>query len=185
MAEKVIYHAKRRVRTFVDLYRGACGLRDFAQSGGAGSYFITMSSLLMAAFTFEAYLNDLGMQRIPFWAEIERIGVLEKYAVLNSVLELLADQSRRPDQTIQKLFKFRNAIAHGKSVMLEETREVGSGFQPPPMHPRAHWEEFCTTKNAIQVMNDVDEIIHRLHKAAGLGDDPFRGGIAIFSVGTR
>ncbi|MBU2852384.1 hypothetical protein HF929_15215 [Acidithiobacillus ferrivorans] len=38
-----------------------------------GSYYTTMSALLLTAFTFEAYLNHLGDKTIKFWEEIEPI----------------------------------------------------------------------------------------------------------------
>ena len=50
-----------------------------------------MSSLLLTAFTFEAYLNYLGSEIIKFWDEIESIKVMQKYKVLCKELNLIPE----------------------------------------------------------------------------------------------
>ena len=130
MAKDAIYTGTREVRTFVDLNHGADVLIKKAEEEPKGSYYTTMGALLLTAFTFEAYLNHLGQKRIKFWEEIESIKVLDKYAALCKELDLTPDFSKRPNQTLKTLFKFRNAIAHSRSQILEETKEVSSKDEP-------------------------------------------------------
>jgi hypothetical protein len=185
MAKDAIYSGTREVRTFVDLNHGADVLILKTEEEPKGSYYTTMGALLLTAFTFEAYLNHLGQKRIKFWDEIESIKVLEKYAVLCKELDLAPDYSKRPYQTLKALFKFRNAIAHGRSCILEDTKEVSSKDEPYEHTLKTHWEEYCTLKNAKRAKQDIAEIITELHKKAGLGDYPFVHGVGIGSLSIK
>lgn len=150
-----------------------------------GSYYTTMSSLLLTAFMFEAYLNHLGSKYIKFWDEIESIKVMEKYSVLCKELGIVPDFSQRPCQTLKALFKFRNSIAHGKSKILKETKAVSSQDDPHTHAPKTEWEEYCELNNAKRAKEDISEVIKELHKKAGLGDHPFIHGMTISSVSLK
>ena len=115
MAKDAVYEGEREVRTFVDLAHGADVLIMKTEQEQKGSNYTIISSLLLTAFTFEAYLNHLGSKKIKFWDEIESIKVMDKYSVLCKEFEIVPDFSQQPYQTIKALFKFRNSIAHGKS----------------------------------------------------------------------
>ena len=177
MSKKAIYSGTREVRTYADLAHGANVLLEKTKSDPKGSYYTTMGALLLTAFTFEAYLNHLGKDTIRFWDEIESIRTVDKYTVLCRNLNVDPDYSRRPYQTLRTLFRFRNAIAHGKSMVIEEAREVPTDSDLLQHQPKAHWEEFCTIENAMRSNEDASAIIHELHKAAGLGAHPFQHGV--------
>lgn len=185
MAKDAIYKGRREVRTFVDLNHGSKVLLDKSLEEPKGSYYTTMGALLLRAFTFEAYLNHLGSQKFNFWTEIESIKVLDKYAVLCKHLAITPNFSKRPYQTLGTLFKFRNAIAHGKSTILEEEKEVSSRSQRHAHTPKAHWEEYCTEDNASRAEKDVTAVIKELHVAAGLGDYPFIHGVGVGSLSLK
>lgn len=184
MAKDAIYSGTREVRTFVDLNHGANVLILKTEEEPKGSYYTTMGALLLTAFTFEAYLNHLG-QKLKLWDEIETIKVLDKYSDLCKELEISQEYSRRPYQTLKALSKFRNAIAHGKSQILEETKEVSSKDEPYEHAPKALWEEYCTVKNAKRAKQDIEEIITELHKKAGFGEHPFIHGCDIGSMSIK
>lgn len=185
MVKDAIYKGSREVRTFVDLNHGVNVLIQKTEEEEKGSYYTTMGALLLSAFTFEAYLNHLGDRTLKFWSEIESIKVMEKYAVLCKHLNLSPDFSRRPNQTLSSLFRFRNAIAHGKSQILEETKEVSSQDEPYRHSPKAHWEEYCTLDNAKRAKDDISKVIEELHIAAGLGDYPFIHGVGTGSLSMK
>lgn len=185
MAKDAIYTGTREVRTFVDLNHGADVLIQKTEEEPKGSYYTTMGALLLTAFTFEAYLNHLGQKRIKFWKEIESIKVLEKYVALCKEFDLTLDFAKPPYQTLKALFKFRNAIAHGRSQILEETKEVSARDEPHEHTPKAHWEEYCKLDNAKRAKQDIAEIITELHKKAGLGDYPFVHAVATGSMSIK
>lgn len=177
MAKDGIYRGTIEVRTFADLAHGADVLIKKTEQEQEGSYYTAMSALLLIAFTFEAYLNHLGDKSFNFWQEIESIKVLDKYNVLCKNLKLSPDFSKRPYQTLTALFKFRNAIAHGKSQILQETKEVSLQDEMHFHAPKAFWEEYSKLENALRAKEDISIIITELHIAAGLGDYPFEHGL--------
>jgi hypothetical protein len=185
MAKDAVYEGEREVRTFADLAHGSEVLIMKTKQDQKGSYYTTMSSLLLTAFTFEAYINHLGDKKIKFWEEIEPIKVMDKYSVLCKELGINPDFSRRPFQTLKSLFKFRNSIAHGKSKILKETKEVSWQDDPHIHKPRTEWEEYCEIGNAKRAKVDISEVIKELHKTAGLGDHPFMHGMTITSVSLK
>jgi len=178
MAKDAIYSGTREVRTFVILNHGVDVLIKKTEEDEKGSNYTAMGALLLTAFTFEAYLNHLGEMRIKLWKETESIRVMAKYNILCKDVDLTPDFTRPPYQTLASLFKFRNAIAHGRSKVLVETKEVSSKDERYKHTPKAHWEEYCTLNNAKRAKKDVTQIIFELHKKAGLGDDPFTHGLA-------
>lgn len=182
MAKDAVYEGEREVRTFVDLAHGADVLIMKTEQDQKGSNYTIISSLLLTAFTFEAYLNHLGSKKIKFWDEIDSIKVMDKYSVLCKEFEIVPDFSQQPCQTIKALFKFRNSIAHGKSKILKETKSVSSQDDPYTHEPKTEWEEYCKLKNAKRAKEDVSEVIKELHKKAGLGDYPFTHGMTISSI---
>ena len=137
MASDAIYRGEREVRTFADLNHGADVLLNFAKNEPKGSYYTTMASLLLTAFTFEAYLNHLGAKLFSYWENVESIRVMDKYAVICGHFEVEPDMGRRPYQTLRDLFRFRNSIAHGKSVILTKTKEVSSDSEPHEHTPQS------------------------------------------------
>jgi len=182
LARDAKYEGKREVRTFVDLAHGADVLISKTVQDEKGSYYTIMGSLILRAFSFEAYLNHLGSKHFEFWGEVEPIKVMSKYSILCKEFDIPLDFSRRPHQTLKALFKFRNAIAHGKSKILEKTKTVSFQDDFDIHSPKAEWEEFCSLDNAKRGKEDVSKIIEELHKAAGLGDHPFTSGLTVGGI---
>ena len=85
---------------------------------------------LFFAFAFEAYLNHVGAEELPFWDEIDRISHEKKLTVLSKHLRFTKDLSRRPLQTILELFKLRDALAHGRTEKLT----IKKAIKLPPPH---------------------------------------------------
>ena len=167
---------EREVRTFADLSNGAYILLEKSKENIEGSYYTTMASILFSAFTFEAFLNHLGSKKIKFWDEIEIVRVLDKYTVLCKEFDINPQYGVRPYQTIKSLFQFRNAIAHGKSKILEFEDIVDSSAKFEDYELKTKWEEYCTETNAQRAREDVREIIIELSKKSGEGEYPFLGG---------
>jgi hypothetical protein len=163
MKNNAKYLSERKVKVYIDLIHGAKVLFDKSLSNPEGSFYTDMSSILLSAFTFEAYLNYLGKEIIPFWDNIEKIKVLEKLDVICKQLNIEIDRSRRPFQTLNKLFKFRNPIAHGKSEIITVEKEVNITKYNNDL-PKTKIEEFCTNDNARKCLEDVREIIKYIHK---------------------
>lgn len=175
--KKADLEIEREINTFCDLNHASCVMLEVTSEITGGQYYTIMASLIFSAFTFEAYLNHLGSKMIPFWNEINSIRVMDKYIVLTKHLSIKPDFGRRPYQIINNLFKFRNALAHGKSKVLSYTAKVETTVKIEDFVPREHWEDFCSLDNAEKVRSDLEEIIVELNVAAGEGNYPFTRGI--------
>jgi len=92
------------------------------------------------------------------------------------------DFSRRPHQTLRDLFKFRNAIAHGKSQIVTASKEVSVEEDFYNHRPKTFEEEYCNLENAKRAKEDIGDLVRQLHSAAGLGAAPFVSGMNAFSV---
>ncbi len=64
--------------------------------------------LVSTAFFLEAFLNHLGEQVISHWAEIERASPRRKLSALLRELGLEPDFDKRPYQSFNTIFDFRN-----------------------------------------------------------------------------
>lgn len=182
MSEVAAYKAEREVRTYVDLLHGAKVLFSKSEENTEGAFYTTMGALLLSAFTFEAYLNHVGNSVIPFWAEIDSIRVMDKFAVLCKQLKINPDKSKRPFQTLIPLFKFRNSIAHGRSQILTESKMMPKETDIKKEFPQTTWEEFCTLDNSRRAIEDVEEILEQVHAASGLEYHVFMSGSGVASL---
>ena len=96
--------AKRHVNVFAELSHGNSVLLENAKEQRPGFHYETLAAVLMAAFKFEAFLNHLVALTISFWSSIERLPHRNKLELLATHLNIEMDQSRRPFQTLSKLF---------------------------------------------------------------------------------
>ncbi len=135
---------ERQVNTFNDLSKANYHMLETATSQRDGWFYDCMSSLIFSAFTFEAYLNHVGQKLFSFWDDIESISNESKLNVIYKQLSIEPDFSKRPYQTLKKVFKFRNAIAHGKSEFIDkEAKIVKDEIEKiRRSHPLTEWEEF-------------------------------------------
>jgi hypothetical protein len=71
-----------------------------------------MASLLLRAFTFEAYLNHLGERHLKLWKQEKRMGWRRKFRKVYAHLGFNPKMEKRHYATLRPLFKFRNLMAH-------------------------------------------------------------------------
>ena len=138
-----------------------------------GWFYECMTTILMAAFKFEAYLNHAGAAIFPYWDEMERLPHKNKLSIICSHLGGKKTSGERPFQTLINLFDFRNAIAHGKSEFLDppECIEVGDVEKLRRKKPLTGWEQLCTIEFAERAYEDTEVIMKLIHAAARLDDD--------------
>lgn len=144
-----------------------------------GSLYTVMASILFNAFTFEAYINHLSRIKLDNFEKIERKSTFYKYKLLCNMFSVEINYNKRPQKTLENLFKFRNEIAHGKTIVKEVNKEVivsDKYFKSENFDkymPKVFWEEYCVEKNAIEVGEDIQKLIIELNLKAGEGDFPF------------
>lgn len=114
----------------------------FESGETAGVYHDMMASLVFCAFAIEAKVNFVGWKTFEEgWPE--RAPFDEKVRLLNKYLNCDLDKGKRPLQTVSKLMKLRNTLAHGRPEIVKkvEVTEV----EPVVWDAlKGQWEETIT-----------------------------------------
>lgn len=153
-----------------------------------GSSWQFLSSAVLTAFAFEAYLNHVGSSVISCFSQLERLPPWAKFELLCETLNVkFADGPyKRPLQTIIKLLGFRNTMAHGRSEEIklkDQTRDVNDKLDNYlGQTPFADWERLIQTDTfAKQAREDVEAVLKKLHNAR---TEP-KEGLFTFGFGTH
>ena len=169
---------QRDVHTYCEMWYASQSLLLEGRSDAEGSYYQFMGSLVFTAFSLEAYFNHLGPHLLDSSPGTERRSPKTKLAALAKKLGIEIDFETRPWHIMEDLFGFRNDIAHGKTVKVQE--DVVVSLEEHNRHYRelvqTDWEKFCTQENAERAREDVEQIVRTLHEASDLGKHPFIGG---------
>lgn len=179
---KVKISRERQVKTYAELRHASRVMLCKVEKDKEGSFYQFMASLIFTAFMMEAYLNDIGPRIFKCWCDLERLSPSSKLNLIAEKLGVNKDEGKRPYQTLSELFKFRNALAHGKpeSLIDNEIRLVDEPFDKYNHETlKADWEKYCTQDNATRALEDTETIIKDIHNHAGVTED------ALFSFGIQ
>ena len=140
-----------------------------------GRFFSTMNTLVYSAFAMEAFFNRLGSELIENWEKKERkFSKLKKLKLFLSNFNIDADLESRPYVSVLKAFKFRDLLAHGRTEIVDQNEDVDLSEDDLRRYTiENEWMKLCNLEAAERVFADIEEIIHILFKAAGMGDYPF------------
>jgi hypothetical protein len=165
---------ERQKYTYVELHHCAEWSIKQADPSGAGSFYNAMSAMIFCAFCIEAYLNHVGSELFDYWEDhLDRLGPMGKLRLVCEKLEVDADFSRMPFQAASVLFRYRDALAHGKTKTIEKEshHEI---LTPGWVRDLAtDWENQTRIEEARKLFNATEAMITEIHKAAGLGERPF------------
>ncbi len=170
MSHKHVTKYEIESKTYVSLFHTGWHLLDMAERHEEGSLLNLRGSAVFLAFSFEAYLNHVGAEEIPFWEEIERISHSKKLVVLSKHLKFDVDTSRPPFETLNALFKLRNALAHGRTQIKTEVvkthgePENGSAWRLLP------WEKL-TPEDVRRFHDDLKQCVQIINAARQNPDD--------------
>jgi hypothetical protein len=137
-----------------------------------GSSYQFLSSIILTAVSFEAYLNHVGASVSKSWKGLEPLSPSAKLDLLCELLrvDLPSDKGSRPRQTITELFNFRNALAHGRSETIQPKAEIVAAdaldlhFSRPL---RKQWERSIQNADfANRAREDAKAIMTLLHNAS-------------------
>lgn len=166
---------KKNVATNIDrhinpqaiLSTGAYHFLELANKTKEGSYYAALASILLSAFTLEAFLNFLGNRCMDNWEEIERKNSPEeKLKLLTSKIQYKVDYGHRPFQTFRDIFWLRNGIVHPKEEILTDDQVEYDGDYPPILESKVFDE--ITIKTAKRFYDDTKEIQELLTDKAGI-----------------
>lgn len=180
---KLRVEKQREVHTYAELWHASGCVLEAGLQNPIGSTWQYLSSVVLTAFAFEAYLNHVGPLTLDSWPTLERASVLAKLSLLAEVLdvEFEGGKNTRPLQTAYQLINFRNTMAHGRSEKLNTVEIVDHrpGRDPIGTVPLTDWELLIKDEGrfAIRVREDIKEILQKLHEKRKDDKEP------IFSYG--
>jgi hypothetical protein len=172
---KVRVSKKRTVTMYVEMWDASKILLARAERDTTGNYWVLMSVLVLTAFTFEAYLNHIGPKLFTSWNVLERLSPLEKLEIVCEKLGMSLPPGKPPRQSLVRLFKFRNDLAHGKNEILStnDLRDNNDNVDAfLGERPKAGWEKMITWASVTRVRGDVEKVIRELNAAADPDGDP-------------
>jgi hypothetical protein len=169
---------KRNIHTYAELWHGSKVLLQRGQAELKGSNLLWMGSLILTAFSLEAYLNHIGPKLFTCWKGLEPLSPEGKFDVICEKLGIELPKDQRPRQTIKGLLRFRNNLAHGKTVTIEEETSVDADeyFEEFfSQRPLATWEKYCTEGKALKAREDIEQVMRLIHEKVCPGNDPLFG----------
>jgi hypothetical protein len=171
-SRKVVVKKERIVHTYSELWHASHCVLETGIEQPKGSSWQFLSSVVLTAFTFEAYLNHIGSHTIECWEQLERLPPWSKFKLLCETLDVSFPEGdgARPLQTVAKLFDFRNTIAHRRTIKIKSKPEICHADDCLDEYlgkrPQTDWETLIQTKDFAQrVHEDVQIILTRLHAA--------------------
>lgn len=168
---KAVVTKKNTVHMYSELWHASACVLDAGLSEERGSSWQFLSSVLLTALAFEAYLNHVGVTCFSSWSDLERLPPMSKFALLCETLKVtILPKGKRPMSTLVELMEFRNAMAHGRTQTMEapphlrDINEKLDGYLGEM--PLAHWQKLIRTSDfARRVRDDVQAILTGLHDA--------------------
>lgn len=165
--------------TYVSLYANASIALDEAIKIKDGQFYKTMTSLIFTAFTIEAYVNHMLKDKSKNWKETEKHTSLEKVYELYDILGINLDKSKRPIQSLQRMFDFRNMLAHGKTDTVIKRFKIKKNIQNISQkdlidNSKSKWEKLNTLENSKIFFADMEYVIKLLHKEIEPEVEPFQ-----------
>jgi hypothetical protein len=135
-----------------------------------GKMYFWLTSMSMAYFSYEAYLNhalhkvapDIYQAERTYFTDPDYYGTPGKLKKLCELASLdFPDASKRPYQSIKMLQKLRDSVAHGKPDPFEVTVKHKAGENPTAIP--SSFEKILSENNARNCIADLEEFIKWLN----------------------
>ena len=181
---------EREDRPYADLWHASNVLEALATEDPRGSTWKFMSALILSAFAWEAYLNQVGAQIDPQWNTVERkLSPKEKLKHIAKTIGKNIDLGASPYQEIKELHDLRDKLAHPKPNNLRAVEVV---FETPDVieeliaqRPPTDWEPLCTESEVKRLRNAVKAAILDLHQTASVNHPAFTHGMSTTSASIK
>lgn len=140
--------------------------------------YLNFFSMLLCAFSLEGLLNHiLSVKYLGDWNSVEQgFSINKKLNECGKLLNVKIDKSKRPYQTFQDIFNFRNDLAHAKSERLEDNISYPLDkildHEEYPEGPLTRWEKHLI-KDADRFIEDTECIIEDLISHSDLPEGYF------------
>ena len=171
-SRKVKVVKERQVHTYAELWHASDCVLKAGIANPVGSSWQFLSSIILTAFAFEAYMNHVGSQIFSCWEGLERLAPIAKFELISESLkvEFTEGKNKRPLNTIGMLFAFRKEIAHGRSQNLKPDpilRDVNENLDSYlGQRPLTFWEQQIKDNEFAKLAReDVQTVLQKLNDA--------------------
>lgn len=161
---KALVTKQRTVIMYSELWHASSCVLETGRKEPVGASGQFLSSVVLTAFAFEAYLNHIGPQVVGSWSGLERLSPTSKFDLLCELLKVNFARGKRPRQTVEELFEFRNLMAHARTIRLSPRsvqRDVNDNLDRYlGARPLAQWERLIQTDEfATRAREDVKAVL--------------------------
>ena len=170
--QKAVVSKTRTVNTYSELWHASGCVLESGKTNATGSSWQFLSSAVLTAFSFEAYLNHIGPTLFPCWSQLERLPPWAKFELLCEHLRVTFPEGTgsRPLQTAVQLLDFRNSIAHGRTESLSPPAELRDANANLDSYlgdaPLTNWQRLIGTSDfALRAREDIKTILQTVHDA--------------------
>lgn len=146
---------------------------QLATSSSNDRKYFALGGMFLFFAAFEGYLNWLGTRIAPevwederqFFSRAPYQGTIGKYRFLAKILNLpVADASKGPFQTLKKLRKLRDMVAHPKPEAGTRSVKVKEGHFPP--HHQGNLAKNISPNAASEAKDHLKKLAEQLHSEA-------------------
>ena len=159
-------------QVFTHQYLWNCATTLLAQPETKSSkdMYYQMAGMVMAYFTFEAYLNFVGSSveltawkdERDFFSKGQYRGTQGKLKLLCEKYQIKVDRDKRPYLTVREAGWLRDYLAHGKPELYALEVDVEEG-KDPDMFAGLKIYDLVTREKADRTLQDTEEFIEYLH----------------------
>lgn len=137
-----------------------------------------MACLLALGVTLEAIINNAATKAIPDWKPEEPresetkkpdSHYEQKLAALSEALEIKLDYGQKPFQSLRKVRKARNAMAHAFPTVAEKEIEPGKDMKTVM---ETKWDKYAVPKITREIYQDVNTFEKMVYSALGMDYAP-------------
>jgi len=178
--KRTIHSAQREVTPAFTLNQVGKLAINRARADGRGQFLDVLTAQLMCALTVEAVLNHVGKKLFvedtdepQIWAAVERRSPRDKLSAVAERAGMELDWGAKPFQDFGPIFKFRDDLAHAKSLLLHTNNippgaidNEGSLREDNVPGLRARWERDCDIETAERWRKSMYEMTDALCSAA-------------------
>ncbi len=154
-------------RSYAYLYEAARDALTRVDPNVPGSFYCWLTTMLMSAFSVEAYLNHIGAELFRLWDDETKKGTstASKFRLICSVIRITRPEAADLLAKLNALMTFRNRVVHaGTEEGIHETVLKGG---MPSSFPEVRWASNCTSGNAAQYLKYAETIIETINERSG------------------
>ena len=162
---------QRDVHMYAELWHASKCVLQKGLEDEKGCSWQFLSSIVLTAFCFEAYLNHVGATQLSCWRTVESLSPLKKFELICELLKVNFPKGfdERPLQNLKELQLFRNTMAHGKTETLSPRSklcDVNKADERLGRRPLSDWERRIRQKDfAERAQADLEEVLIKIHAA--------------------